>query len=64
MENRCISCGEIIPEGRLVCNNCSNGYYSLCYNCSYYNKECKFCDAYKKDVLTITKSCRIFSARS
>lgn len=22
MENRCICCGEIIPEGRQVCINC------------------------------------------
>ena len=22
MENRCISCGEIIPEGRQVCKEC------------------------------------------
>ena len=24
MENRCICCGEIIPEGRQVCINCEN----------------------------------------
>ena len=23
-ENRCIVCGEIIPEGRQVCPNCEN----------------------------------------
>lgn len=23
-ENRCISCGEIIPEGRMVCWSCEN----------------------------------------
>ena len=22
MDNRCICCGEIIPEGRMVCPNC------------------------------------------
>lgn len=22
MENRCVCCGEIIPEGRMVCPNC------------------------------------------
>ena len=22
MENRCICCGEVIPEGRMVCKNC------------------------------------------
>lgn len=25
MENRCISCGEIIPEGRQVCERCMRG---------------------------------------
>lgn len=24
MENRCVCCGEIIPEGRMVCPNCEN----------------------------------------
>lgn len=24
MNNTCISCGAIIPEGRLVCPNCEN----------------------------------------
>lgn len=23
--NRCVCCGEIIPEGRLVCPNCEGG---------------------------------------
>lgn len=22
MENRCIACGDIIPEGRMICINC------------------------------------------
>lgn len=22
MENRCIACGDILPEGRMVCINC------------------------------------------
>ena len=26
MENRCIVCGAIIPEGRQICPNCENGY--------------------------------------
>lgn len=26
MENRCIVCGKIIPEGRQVCPQCENGY--------------------------------------
>ena len=25
MEERCICCGEIIPEGRQVCPNCEKG---------------------------------------
>ena len=25
MENRCISCGDIIPEGRQVCERCMRG---------------------------------------
>lgn len=25
MENRCIICGAVIPEGRQVCPNCENG---------------------------------------
>lgn len=24
MENRCVCCGEIIPEGRMVCPQCEN----------------------------------------
>lgn len=24
MENRCICCGEVIPEGRQVCPTCEN----------------------------------------
>jgi RNA polymerase subunit RPABC4/transcription elongation factor Spt4 len=26
-EDRCICCGEIIPEGRMVCPNCSEKAY-------------------------------------
>lgn len=25
MEDRCICCGEVIPEGRMVCPNCEAG---------------------------------------
>ena len=25
MENRCVICGKIIPEGRQICPNCENG---------------------------------------
>ena len=24
-DNRCVCCGEIIPEGRMVCLRCENG---------------------------------------
>lgn len=26
MENRCVCCGEIIPEGRMVCPQCEAKY--------------------------------------
>ena len=26
MENRCVCCGEIIPEGRQVCPECEKGH--------------------------------------
>ncbi len=26
MEDRCVCCGEIIPEGRMVCMQCEAGY--------------------------------------
>lgn len=26
--DRCVCCGEIIPEGRMVCPNCENGVQS------------------------------------
>ena len=26
MENRCVVCGAIIPEGREICPNCEKGY--------------------------------------
>ena len=25
MDNRCVCCGEIIPEGRMICPNCERG---------------------------------------
>ena len=27
MENRCVCCGEIIPEGRMVCPQCEAKAY-------------------------------------
>ncbi len=26
MDNTCVCCGEIIPEGTMVCYNCINGW--------------------------------------
>ena len=28
-ENRCVCCGEIIPEGRQICKKCEEEYKSL-----------------------------------
>lgn len=25
-DNRCVCCGEIIPEGRMICWGCEKGY--------------------------------------
>jgi uncharacterized OB-fold protein len=27
-DNRCVCCGEIIPEGRMVCPNCEKQHYN------------------------------------
>ena len=35
MENRCVCCGEIIPEGRSYCPGCENGTN---YKCVFYDK--------------------------
>lgn len=35
MEDRCVSCGAIIPEGRQVCKDCERGETKL--------KPCPFC---------------------
>lgn len=34
-DNTCISCGEIIPEGRNVCPICEKGYDAVCRKCLY-----------------------------
>ena len=28
-EDRCVCCGKIIPEGRMVCRDCENGNVSV-----------------------------------
>lgn len=39
--NRCVSCGEIIPEGSHVCINCMP---NNCVGCGWENKEnCRAC---------------------
>ena len=30
LENRCVCCGEIIPEGRMVCPKCEQDTYAEC----------------------------------
>lgn len=40
MEDRCIMCGDIVPEGKQVCNNC---FYK--YNIP---KDCNSCKTNKK----------------
>ena len=38
--DRCVCCGDIIPEGTQVCINCLNG----CNGCGWESKEnCKAC---------------------
>mgnify|MGYP003416456191 CR=1 FL=1 len=32
MENRCISCGEVIPEGRQVCYSCEKNKQFILQN--------------------------------
>ena len=33
MEDRCVCCGEIIPEGRMVCPKCEKSFVVLCFEC-------------------------------
>ena len=50
-EDRCVMCGEIIPEGSWVCPICvKNAYKTTCEDCgrvvytkSYSTKRCKIC---------------------
>lgn len=44
MDNTCVCCGEIIPEGRMVCPNCENAFidnveFRIDYNLIIPNKE-------------------------
>lgn len=44
MENRCVCCGEIIPEGRMVCPKCENFATNICesYRSNYYGVDVCF----------------------
>lgn len=53
MEDRCIRCGEIVPEGRQVCPICekylersrhkqAKGCNTLCWECSKGVRECQW----------------------
>lgn len=50
MDNRCIKCGDIIPEGRQVCpicegryeKNINSGKATLCWNCKRFVKDCQW----------------------
>lgn len=37
---RCVCCGEVIPEGTQVCVNCM----SRCTGCGWDNEDCKACN--------------------
>ena len=52
-EDRCICCGDIVPEGRMVCPNCERILAAAplnlepiqirCRECRWYSKEQGFC---------------------
>lgn len=50
MDNRCIKCGDIIPEGRQVCPKCDERYNkiiesnkaTLCWSCNKSVNECQW----------------------
>lgn len=37
LEDRCVVCGEIVPEGKQVCNKCLDGYCSALQKGGYLN---------------------------
>ena len=43
IENRCLVCGDIIPEGRQVCPNCEAGREKYC---PYYQGVCGIDERY------------------
>lgn len=61
--NRCIACGSIVPEGRLVCPKCAEAEKlekekaKICLTCD--KKKCKAynCERYKQKLAEI-KRCR------
>ena len=42
MDNTCVCCGEIIPEGRMVCHRCENAITTCQYilPARQYGKDC------------------------
>ena len=47
MPDRCVCCGDIIPEGTQVCINCRNKY---CEPCRHEDTDrCKDCERMKSD---------------
>lgn len=46
--NRCVCCGEIIPEGRQVCHNCENHIADVCKKAAL--KPCPFCGCEKIEI--------------
>ena len=45
MEDRCVSCGDIIPEGTQVCINCM----TACVGCGWEDREnCRACNKQDK----------------
>lgn len=47
MVDRCVVCGDIIPEGRHVCVNCQKGNEAPCHKCKKRAMECHiYCQEY------------------
>lgn len=59
MEDRCVICGEIIPEGSWVCPKCVKAHTVTCEDCgkiiytrSYATKRCKACSKERERIMT------------
>lgn len=58
MVDRCVMCGEIIPEGSWVCPKCQKAYQKTCEDCgrtiwtrSNSTKRCKECSHEHKKLM-------------